>query len=170
MNSVRTLAVWHTLAIVWLLSLSGCTPSNGRVSTGNQATEHGHDHHDHDHQAGGPHGGHLVELGDEQYHVEWLHDDDIGKVEVIILDENAQQEVAVTADVVTIYVIIDGASQEYSLEPTNAENGLASHYEIVSPELVVALQMEEGVQSTLRIEIDGTPFKGSLEHHDHHDH
>ena len=45
----------------------------------------GHDHHDHDHaHMHGPNGGPVLELGDEEYHAEWLHDDESGKVTVVL--------------------------------------------------------------------------------------
>src|SRR5688500_14491837 len=43
--------------------------------------EDGHGHaHAHSHADEGPNGGHLIELGNEEYHGEWLHDDDSGKL------------------------------------------------------------------------------------------
>jgi len=161
---------WPAFAVAALLVMFGCEPPAQSTSTGT-AHDHGHDHGHHDHADEGPNGGHLIELGDEQYHAEWLHDDDSGKVEVIILDGTAKQEVPVAADVVTITVDVEG-DQHYALEPTNAENGLASRFEIVAPDLVTALKLGDGVEVTLDIEIDGTPFSSTIEHldHDGHDH
>jgi hypothetical protein len=56
--------------------------------------EHRHDHphgngHGHHHEA--PHGGTLVVLGDEEFHLEFLHDQERGAMQAFILDGHAHQ-------------------------------------------------------------------------------
>jgi hypothetical protein len=97
-----------------------------------------------------------------------MHDDDVGRLEVIILDSAAEEELSVAAEAVTIGVIVDGVREEYRLEPTNASQGLASRFAVVSQPLVVALQVGEGVEATLEIEIEGTKYTGIMEHAEHH--
>jgi len=76
-TSLASLASFALAAFV----LSGCadsTPTNPESST--SATEHGehhagdgYDHGEHAHPDKGPHGGDLIELGNEEYHAELVH-------------------------------------------------------------------------------------------------
>ncbi len=167
MKRLHPFVFFQTVAIGWFLLLNGCTPTQDpAVVEPESSAHHGH----HDHGVGGPHGGHLVELGDEEFHAEWVHENEIGKVAVFILDETAHEDVAVDAKEVTITVTVGGVPQQYVLEPTNMSNGLASHYEIISSELVVALQVGAGVEATLNIDIGGSSFSASMEDHGHHHH
>ncbi|MDP6057614.1 MAG: hypothetical protein QGH33_01925, partial [Pirellulaceae bacterium] len=79
----------------WLLMMMvGCDPkgppSETSPSAETQPANEGHDHDDHDHghahEDTGPHGGHVVEIGDEQLHAEWTHDDASGEVVIYLLD------------------------------------------------------------------------------------
>ena len=89
------------LALAAVLYLAGCNGDAAKTNGGNSAeTDHDHDH-DHAH-AHGPHGGALVELGnDEKYHAEWTTDED-GKVTVWILDGSGEKEVPIAAEKLTI--------------------------------------------------------------------
>jgi uncharacterized lipoprotein len=85
------------LAMLTAMYLAGCN-SNGEADKkdGDKAEEHDHAH------AHGPHDGALVELGDdEKYHAEWATDES-GKVTVWILDGEAEKEVPIAAEKVTI--------------------------------------------------------------------
>ena len=161
----------YILLGIAILSI-GCDPPAPVTSDGtNSEHHHGHDHdHGHGHHEKlGPNGGHILELGDEQYHAEWVHDDEAGRVEVIMLDGDAQEEIAVGAMVANITVVVDG-EQAYALDATNAENGLASRFAIVAPDLLGALTVGEGVEAKLTMEIDGQRFSSAFENHDHHGH
>ena len=75
---------------------------------------HDHDGHTdceqdaHDHSTEGPHGGHLVELGNEEYHAELLHDEAAHSVTVHLLDAAGKQPVAVPLPEVTLQLLRDG--------------------------------------------------------------
>ena len=101
-NSIlRVVAVCGMSA--WLLMMIvGCN-SKGSSSETSQSAEtqpahegHEHDHgHGHGHEDTGPHGGHVVELGDEQLHAEWTHDAE--EVVVYLLDSSAKADAAISA-------------------------------------------------------------------------
>ena len=75
--------------------------------------------HDHEHQHGeAPHGGSLIELGEEQYHGELVHDSETGTVTVYILDSKAENAVPIDAPEITI----SAKSQSYPLEAQPQEN------------------------------------------------
>ncbi|HEY4721770.1 MAG TPA: hypothetical protein VII92_07985, partial [Anaerolineae bacterium] len=80
----------------------------GLAGCGKTATESGgaaaeaHDDHEHGHAEEGPHGGHIVELGEEEYHAEVTHDDATHKMEVYLLDAAVKNSVAIENATVTI--------------------------------------------------------------------
>lgn len=56
----------------------------------------------HNHPSRGPHGGPLVEWGEEEFHLEVVIDRPTGTATVYVLDDEAKAEVAVTAKVLTL--------------------------------------------------------------------
>src|SRR5436190_16346260 len=111
MQRTRT---WLSLAAITLSVAvwSGCGPSKPPVDkkqeSGDGKQGHaGHDHaHDHVH---GPNGGEVVELDSkdvkgEDYHAEWVTDDDAGKFTVWILDKDIKNELGIEAEVLSINV------------------------------------------------------------------
>ena len=153
----------------------GGTPPVSAPAT-EQAGHEGHDHGhegEHAHPTEGPHGGHLIELGDEQYHAELLHDEASHTVSVHILDAAGKMPVAIRQETVTLQVFQDGKFVDYALKPAG-ETGEAgvSEFAIVSQPLTVALLHAESVRGRLRVTIDGNEYTGVVEHaaHDHAGH
>jgi hypothetical protein len=110
--------------------LSGCADSTTSESASSAPAtaghEHGegdaHDHGEHDHPSEGPHGGDLVELGNDEYHAELVHphhhdDDAHARAEDHEDDKGTPHEDAHTDDGdhdhagVTVY-ILDGAAKQ----------------------------------------------------------
>jgi hypothetical protein len=158
----------------FLIVASGCggdtkpLPGAPISKSGNgQADAHGHDHA---HPAHGPNGGHLVELGEEEYHAEWLLDGATGTVTVIILDGQVKDEVGIEAKSVTINVAIEGQSQTYELPAVNASGDdppKATQFELSSEKLLTALKVGTGVHATLSVDIAGKQYVGQIEFHHH---
>src|SRR6187401_3013788 len=88
-----------------IVAFAGCAQTaNHSEKSGKGGDAHGHDHdHGHEHVHSGPHKGHLMEIGGEEYHAEWTHDES-GKVTFYILDSEAKKEVPIAADEITIDV------------------------------------------------------------------
>lgn len=158
-----------TFALTTLIAagLSGCT-----AKPSEQAVEPGHE--EHAHAETGPHGGHLIELGTEEYHAEVLHE-----IEAIVylLDGTAKNAVAIAAPDVVVNVTHDGESEQFHLaatpEPTDPA-GKASRFASKDAELLADLQ-EGHADVQLVVTVGETQFRGALEHdHDHgdegHDH
>ena len=83
---LMTFGVWAT----------GCQPAaTPPAPTAPAASAHEHDEHAHAHE--GPHHGSIVELGNEEYHAEIVHDDATGTVTVYLLDSSAKKSVTTTA-------------------------------------------------------------------------
>jgi len=169
--AVLLVGVWFT----------GCTPSSEPTKTetggsGQKADEHGHEHgHDHhDHAAQGPHGGHIVELGQEEYHAEWTHDDESGKVTVYILDGEMKNEVKIESTEITINTKIGDAEKDYTLAAEDAGESdppQAAKFSVEDKSLVVALEAagKEGTSARLKVTIKGKEFTSPITHeaHDH---
>ena len=164
-------------AAVAAVLLAGCggsgggTAGAGKSGTGkaNDAHDHaghdhaGHDHGGHSHAAHGPHGGHILELGDEEYHAEWTHDDDSGLITVYVLDSSMKKEVPIPAKEIVIATKVAGKEQSYSLAAVNPSEGdepKSAMFQLDDKALVVALQAAgtPGTSATLKLEIGGKPF------------
>jgi hypothetical protein len=129
----------------------------------------GHDHEGHDHAHHGLHHGHLIELGEEEYHAEWTHDES-GKVTVYVLDGEAKKEVPIDADEIAIDVKVgNNAPVTYKLAAVNPMDGKSATFEIVDKQLLGALEVlkSPGVVATLKLTINGKPYEQRIEVHEH---
>ena len=178
-----------TAVLALSVSLLGCgsdstkTPTEkGKGSPPPSASEAGHDDHaghDHGDHAGdghptkGPHGGHLIELGNEEYHMELLHDEKTHTVTVHLLDGPAKQAVAIPLAEITLQLLRDGQFVKYALKAVQGPGdaaGAASRFEIVDVALCDALSHGKETSGRLQVTIDGKPYTGTIEHTSHGDH
>jgi hypothetical protein len=149
--------------------LLGCNSTTPPVPSSDSVAEE-HSGHDHGaHEEAGPNGGHLVELGNEEYHVEWTHDDQSGLVSLYVLDAAAKELVPIASDAITITAKVSEA-KEYRL-PAVAASGdppKSATFELKNPELVVNLKMAgQGADVSVAVTINGKDYHGEFEHHDH---
>ena len=75
------------------------------------AHHEGDGHAEHDeagHPEEGPHNGHLIELGKEEYHAELVHDDATHTITLYLLDGSAKKMVPVADKELTINLVADG--------------------------------------------------------------
>ncbi len=183
-------SVCLTAVAVLSFSLAGCGADSSKSSDDGGAAssegEHsegdGHDHsegdgHDHAedaHPTEGPHGGQLIELGDEEYHAELMHDEDTHKVAIHVLDAAGKKAVAIPAAEISVQLFQDGKFVKYALKAVDASGGNASQFELVDDALCDALCAEDGTKGRLQVTINGKPYTGTIAHegHDHegHDH
>jgi hypothetical protein len=124
----------------------------------------------HAHPTEGPHGGHLIELGNEEYHAELLHDENTHTVTIHLLDGPATQAVSVPLPEITLQLFRNNEFENYIL--TAAANGEAvsggvSQFEIIDEDLCSALCHDEELRGRINVTIDGTPYVGTIEHHSH---
>lgn len=178
-----------TFACLSLAGFVGCNEPAAKApapaATGEQHAEgdgheHGEEGHaDHDHPSEGPHHGHLIELGEEEYHAELTHDDATGKVTIYLLDSGAKNSVPIAAEAVTINLVTDGKPKQFTLPAVADENdpaGKSSRFEVADEELHEALEAENA-KGRLNITIEGKDYVGTIEHaahgeheHEEHDH
>lgn len=156
------------LLAVWLVGCGGTTTPEKK--TGGTSGEHDHDH---DHAHAGPHGGHLIELGEEEYHGEWTHDEASGTVTVYILDGAAKKEVPIAAEKVVIELKQEDKVTPFELAAVNRTSGdmpTAFQFEISDKTFLGQLEvLSKAGGAVLKVDINGKPFEGKIteEEHDH---
>ena len=167
------------LMVLCIVGLNGCGKGQpAGPAAGDFAAA---DEHDHDHGQEGPHGGHIIELGTEDHHVELTHDEASHRIGVYLLGGDAKTAAPIEAESVTINVSVDSQPSQYIL-PAVAQPGetagSSSYFEIVSEPLCAVVCGESEASKTharLNVAIEGKPYVGLIEtdahEHDHdHDH
>ena len=187
---IALISLCLTVAAALGLSLAGCGSDSTEIPTEkiegsppplamDADDDHaGHDHGahaGHEHPTEGPHGGHLIELGTEEYHVDLLHDENTHTVTIHLLDGPAKQTVAVPLAEITLQLFQDGQFVKYALKAVQGPGdpaGAASQFEIVDAALCDALCHGDTTGGRLQVTINGKPYTGTIEHHEHgeHDH
>lgn len=127
-------------------------------------------HAEHDHPSEGPHKGHLIELGTEEYHAELVHDDATKTVSIYVLDSKAAKAVPIAADSeVRLNLVVDGKPQPVELKATpqadDPENQ-SSHFSVTDEATLEALESEK-TTGRLTLTINGKQYTGQIEHHEH---
>ena len=154
---------------VWML---GCgTGPTDEAASQNSPSSSIHDHGDgHDHDAAGPHGGHVIVLGNEEYHAELTHDEASHTVAVYLLDGAIENVVSDGPAEVGLQVFKDGDFVDHVLN----SSGEAGLYSLADAALCEFLLHTAEVKGRIRAEIAGTQYVGVLEHTAHahagHDH
>ncbi|MDA0832060.1 MAG: hypothetical protein O2955_02960 [Planctomycetota bacterium] len=130
-------------------------------------------HHDHDHEHG-PNGGHLIELGEEEYHAEVVFDENSRKITVYILGADAKSAVPIAGDAIEFELEEGDDEIELAIAaaPLDGEpEGQSSRFEIAGDVVPEKIKSEEDLEGHFHITIAGKEFMGELHHDDHgHDH
>ncbi len=165
-----------TLGCMAAFTLCGCSGNDAGTDTtknGKDSAQHEHDGEDaHVHPVEGPRGGHLIELGDEAYHAEFLHDEAKHAVTVHILDAKGKQDVQIDQPEILLQIFKDGQFVTHSLKAV-AGASPSSEFTLVDEDLCSLLH-DEDLRGRLQVTIQGEPYTGVLAHHagdhDEHDH
>jgi hypothetical protein len=118
----------------------------------------------------------LIELGDEEYHAELVHDEATHQVAVFLLDGSAQQSVSIPSQegAVTLNLVMQEKPVQYRLSPVAGSSdrpGEASQFSATDDALCDAICGADDVKARLSVTIGGKPFVGMIEHHAHdHEH
>ncbi|MBC8352011.1 MAG: hypothetical protein H8E66_08470 [Planctomycetes bacterium] len=161
----RNLVAVGTVALVTACN-SQPPPTLPPVVIQNSGDDHAHSH---DHPETGPNGGHLVELGEEEYHIEWTHDDERGLVTLYVIDGAAKELVAITSETITITAKV-AESTEYELAAVapSGDPPASANFELKSPELIQCLKLAgQGADVSVAVTINGKPYHGEFKHDDH---
>ena len=161
-----------------VVSLVGCTSETATSGTGSQTsapsptvdTQAGHDHASHAHAAEGPHHGTLSELGNDEYHAEFLHDDQ--SVTIYILDGSADKQLPIDATEIAINTIHAGLPKQFKLDASPDENdppGKSSRFVSSDQELASHIN-EVGAEPRLVLTINEKSYRGKIALDASHDH
>ncbi len=156
---------------------AGTTPDKA-VPVGEMPPQTMEDHDDHSghahaHPSEGPHHGDLVELGNEEYHAEIVHDEKSGVLEIYILDGGATKQVSIEAKELTINLSHDGKPEQFTLvaKPDDGDEAGKSSRFVSDDEKLSEHLDEEGTNPQLVVKIAGKTYRGKVTHsHDHSDH
>lgn len=176
---MKSLSILFALSLTLaVFSVAGCSndsssesPTAGPETSGPPNTVD--DHAGHSHPSEGPHHGELIELGNEEFHAEILHDEDAGSVTIYILNGAATEQVPIDATDVTINARHAGKPEQFKLtaQPdTDDPQGKSSRFVSTDEDLAHHLD-EEGAEPRLVLTINGKSYRGVISHdHDHEAH
>ena len=160
----RHITLLCVYSALWFF-IAGCS-SNKSVEPAKSAAEHMHVH--------GPHDGELIEIGDEEYHAEMVHDNQT--VTIYVLDNLHKHRVPISAESITIKMVANAKPIEFKLAAkSQAEDpaGKSSRFESQDQALDLALD-DEQAERELVIPIGDKTYHEKFihfddEHHHHHE-
>ncbi len=159
-----------TMSVVIItLNIAGCsgksaekpTSSVAMKSAGPPATIEAHAH-----VSEGPHGGSLIELGNEEYHAELVHDDAAKTVTIYVLDSAAKSSVPIDAIELIINLKHQGKGEQFKLAALADQSdppGKSSRFMSSDSELAEDLDREDA-EPQLVVNINGKQFRGAVKH------
>jgi hypothetical protein len=171
-------ALWSILALAVAITVGGCGPGETEPADESPVRVEGAppplvdsagEHAGHLHPTEGLHGGHLYEVGNEQYYAEMLHDESTHKVTVHLLDSAAKQPVTTTEAEISLQLFREGQFVTYTLQAVGAGETGASQFEVVSEELCELMDHDKKVRGRMHVAIGGESFTVTIEH-DPHEH
>lgn len=187
---------WIALTVVACFGMLGCqepadstTGDPPPVSDLPPATVD--DHAGHNHPTEGPHGGDLIELGNEEYHAELIHphdhdddahenenhaedepDHDHAGITIYVLDGSAKEMVAIESPDVTLNIKHGDQPEQFKLaaKPTDEDpEGKSSRFVSDDKDLMEHFHEEE-IEGTLVLQINGKSYRGKIAHDHEHGH
>lgn len=160
-----------TLTIAFALVLTGCTGGDSTY------TEVSHDESelatdDHGHGSHGPNGGDIVELGNEEFHAEFVVDEAAHRMDVYILGSDAKTAKPIEATEISLGFKHGEAVEEFKLAAAPLEGepeGQSSKFTLADAEAFGELH-EHPEGATLSIAAGEVSLTGTVKHsHDHGD-
>ncbi len=172
-------------ALALLSWAAGCQPTGGEfkeIKQGELVNK------PHAHAEEGPHHGHLVELGNHEFHAEVVFDAKDKKLTVYTFGHELDQPLPIESKEVTLNLKVDKKQagpghREYLLlqfklpaAPQAGDgDGKASRFELAgNAEVADHIHDEEDLLGAVSVTINGKPYSGQIEHgHEHghsHDH
>lgn len=162
----RALLMGLCLVFPWLSGCGGSQPV--RTFSSQDDVQHADDHaHDH-----GPHGGHVVELGGEDYHAEVVFDAASRKLTVYLLGSDVKSALPVESESLSVRLKVGEETQEIVLTATPQEgegDGKASRFTLVEGSLPESIKDAEDLHGEVVVSFGGTQYRGEITH-DHHHH
>lgn len=125
-----------------------------------------------EHAHKGPHKGDLVELGEEEYHAEIVHDDKEGVITVYLLGSDAKTAVATNAKDIAVNAKVKGKGVQIKINPAPQKSdtkGTSSRFVSKSKELMELIE-DHDAKPMLRVVIEGKTYNGKIEHEHDEEH
>lgn len=152
-------------ALALAAGLTGCGQSDRGYHPVPQGTKVKDVPHEHEH---GPHGGHLVEFGEEEYHAEVTFDAKVGQITIYLLDSNAKNASPTDAKEITLNLAIDGkptALKAIAVPQSGDPHGQSSRFAISGNADVKAhIKDEEDLKGEVSATIGGKTYSGKISH------
>jgi hypothetical protein len=159
------------LAWIGLALLVGCNSAKDayhEVPKGVRVKEQPHEHEE------GPHHGHLVELGEEEYHAEVVFDPKTATITIYTLDSTAKKPAPTDAKELKLELAIAGQPKSFAAkavpdagDPPNK----SSRFEVAdNPDVKTNLKDEEDLKGSVTAKIGGKTYTGKIVHEHEHGH
>ena len=126
----------------------------------------------HNHPTKGPHHGELLELGNEEYHVEMVMNESKHQLDIYLLDAKGKSPVDIDAEFLALNMKIGGKPVQFKLKPVHQDKdrtGMASCFSLVSKEMLDGIH-GANADARLSIKIAQKPYVLKLVHKHDHDH
>jgi hypothetical protein len=170
--AIPIVALSLSLTVFW-----GCGGNSASTPT---ASHDGKDHHEGDghahgkeeHAEEGPHHGHLIELGKEEYHLELTHDEATKTVSVYVLDGGAKNAIPIAEPEIILNLVVNGKPAQAKLTAAPQQGdpvGQSSRFSATDEKLLDALEAPK-TTGRINVTIAGKPYAGQIVHHEHGEH
>jgi hypothetical protein len=153
------------VGIAGLALLAGCNSANQgfhEVKKGARVKDQPHSHEE------GPHGGHLVELGEEEYHAELALDPKASKITLYILDSTAKKPVPIDAKEIKLELTIGGQPKSFAAKAVpdkDDPSGKSSRFEVAdNADIKANIKDEEDLKGSVTAPIGGKTYTGKIVH------
>jgi hypothetical protein len=150
---------------VGLALVAGCNSANQtyhEVKKGARVKDQPHSHEE------GPHGGHLVELGEEEYHAEVVLDAKTSNITLYILDSTAKKAAPIDAKEVKLELTIGGQPKSFAAKAVPDKDdpaGKSSRFEIgENADVKANIKDEEDLKGSVTATIGGKTYTGKIVH------
>ena len=153
-----------------LMAFTGCGENDHSEHADTSTPSSTEEVHD-EHPTEGPHEGGLVELGEEEYHIEIVHDDDAGTVTAYVLDSTAKLAVPIEASEIIVNLSHDGQAEQFVLAASPQSDdpvGKSSRYVSSDGELAEDLD-NEAITAQLVVTINGKQYRAAIQHDGEHE-
>jgi hypothetical protein len=159
------LVVGGVAALSATLALSGCGGQSSEYHPVTKGVAVKTPPHEHEH---GPHGGHLVELGEEEYHAEVVFDPKTAKLTIYLLDSTAKKAAPIDAKKISLKLAIDGKTEAFEVLPmpdSGDPKGMASRFELAdNADIKGHIKDEEDLKGAVSATIGNKSFSGEIKH------
>jgi hypothetical protein len=156
-----------------LLGFSGCDSGTEVRQFDDTAGDNVENTTPHEEHAHGPHDGHVVELGGDDYHAEVTYDAAGRTLTVYLLQSDLKTPLGTEATTLSVRLTIDEKKEAFELtaaETGKTAEGLATEFKQTGSQLPESIKDAEGLIGEVVVTIGGKQLRGDITHDHGHDH